>query len=124
MSYKHTDGVGYSDDKKTLIKCPEKATEITILEGVEHIDDNAFEDCTGLTSIVIPDSVTSIGDWAFYGCTGLTSIIIPDSVTSIGFRAFLQCYSLKELLIPKGSKDKFLAMEGLVGLENLLVERD
>ena len=33
-------------------------------------------------------SVTSIGDDAFHDCTGLTSITIPNSVTSIGEYAF------------------------------------
>ena len=91
MSYIHTDGVEYSDDKKTLIYCPRKATEITILDGVESIGDDAFSGCSDLTSIVIPESVTSIGDYAFSGCTGLTSIVIPESVTSIGNNAFYEC---------------------------------
>ena len=33
-------------------------------------------------------TVTSIGDQAFYNCTSLTSVTIPDRVTSIGVRAF------------------------------------
>ena len=76
MSYIHTDGVEYSDDKKTLVRGPKEATEITILDSVTSIRNSAFWDCSGLTSIVIPDSVTSIGEDAFEGCSGLTSISV------------------------------------------------
>ena len=70
-----------------------------IPEGTTVIVDNAFRDCTELTSVVIPDSVTRIGDYAFDHCSGLTSIIIPDSVTEIGTCAFDCCSSLKSLVI-------------------------
>ena len=68
--------------------------------AVVTIGDNAFYDCTGLTSIYIPDSVTTIGSYVFYSCTGLTSIIIPDSVTVIGDYSFYNCTSLTSIIIP------------------------
>ena len=55
-----------------------------IPDDVASIGDNAFLNCTGLTSVSIPISVTSIQAGAFEGCTGLTSITIPNSVTSLG----------------------------------------
>ena len=70
-----------------------------INENTKIIGDEAFSNCTSLTSIDIPDSVTSIGNGAFSG-TSLTSINIPDGVTSIGYRAFSDCYSLKSITIP------------------------
>ncbi len=99
MSYIHTDGVEYSDDKKTLVSCPEEATEITILDSVTSIGEFAFSGCSGLPSIVIPDGVTSIGKDAFWDCSGLTSIVIPDSVTSIGVYAFSGCSGITSISV-------------------------
>ena len=67
---------------------------------VTKIGDNAFIDCTELTSVTIPDGVTSIDEAAFLGCTSLTSVTIPDSVTSIKSKAFFNCTSLKSVTIP------------------------
>ena len=73
---------------------------ITFNGDVTNIGDNAFQNCSGLTSIDIPNSVTSIGSGTFYGCSGLTSIDIPNSVTSIGSYAFSDCSGLTSITIP------------------------
>ena len=67
------------------------------------IGDDAFWDCSGLTSITIPNSVTSIGGQAFCDCSGLKSINIPDSVTEIDSYAFLGCGGLESITV--GSKN-------------------
>ena len=67
--------------------------------SVTSIGDDAFEDCSGLTSVTIPNSVTSIGSSAFKGCSGLTSITIPNSVTSIENSAFYGCSGLTSVTI-------------------------
>ena len=67
---------------------------------VTSIGDEAFKECTGLTSISIPSSVTNIGGWAFEGCTGLASINLPVSVTTIGDDAFWCCTGLTSINIP------------------------
>ena len=91
----------YSDNtKKTLEAYIGTATNVTILNSVSSINENAFYDCTDLTSVTIPNSVTSIGDRAFYNCTGLTSITIPNSVTSIKSHAFQNCTGLTSVTIP------------------------
>ena len=67
---------------------------------VTGIADNAFLNCTGLTSVTIPNSVTAIGKQAFSGCWNLTSVTIPNSVTSIGQQAFFDCEGLTSVTIP------------------------
>ena len=100
LNYASIDGVLYSKDKKTLIKCPEgKTGSFIIPNSVTSIEDYAFYDCKGLTSITIPNSVINIGKYAFSGCTGLTSVTIPNSVTSIGDLAFDGCKELTSVTI-------------------------
>ena len=69
-----------------------KLENVTITKG--EIPNNAFINCTNLTTVTLKDSVTSIGGSAFNGCSGLTSITIPDSVTSMGNYAFRGCSKL------------------------------
>ena len=79
----------------TLIRYNGNDSDVTIPDGVTKIEDEAFWECTGLTSIKIPNSVTTIGSSAFVCCIGLTSVTIPDSVTSIGDCAFISKSPLK-----------------------------
>ena len=75
-------------------------TSVTIPNSVTSINSAAFQNCTGLTSVTIGNSVTTIGSAVFYGCTGLTSITIPDSVTTMGTNAFRNCSGLTSITIP------------------------
>jgi hypothetical protein len=54
-----------------------------VIDGspVVEIGDEAFVDCSNLSSLSIPISVTSIGSWAFSGCSGLSSLSIPNGGT-------------------------------------------
>ena len=122
----HPDGLVYAGLFAYKYKgtMPE-GTSITIQQGTLGIADNAFEDCSGLTSVIIPNSVTFIGSRAFEGCLGLTSVIIPDSITSIGESSFTRCSGLTSLTI--GSSVTSIgsnAFLGCSGLNNIEVSSD
>ena len=90
---------------------------------VKGIDDNAFNNCTKLTSVTIPNSVESIGSKAFNNCTKLTSVTIPNSVGSIGSKAFYNCTSLGSLTIPKSvtsiGTDAFKDVNNVVNMSKI-----
>ena len=118
MAYIDKFGVEYSDDKKTLVRCPKDFEgEYSIPNSVTCIGTAAFSGCTGLTSVTIPNSVTSIDFGAFCGCSSLTSVTIPNSVTSIGWEAFFGCSSLTSIDIPNSvtniGKDAFCGCSSL-----------
>ena len=48
----------------------------------DKIGDNAFCDCSGLTSLTLPSGVTEIGNAAFEGCSGLASLTLPSGVVT------------------------------------------
>ena len=72
---------------------------ITIPQSVKIIDDNAFTNCSGLSTINIPTSgLTKIGECAFYYCYSLEKIELPESLKSIGIYAFDGCTGLTEII--------------------------
>ncbi len=71
---------------------------------VVSIANEAFKNCTALTSVTIPSSITSIGNQAFYNCRALTSITIPQGVASLGTYAFGRCTELTSVSIPSSVK--------------------
>ena len=127
MAYFDKYGVEFSDDRKTLVRCPKDMQgEYVIPNGVTSIGDSAFAHCYGMTSIMIPNSVFTIGSWAFRGCSGLTSVEIPFSIRRIKEFCFYLCKNLKHITIY--SKEEFCIEEigdgifrGCQNLESIVV---
>ena len=69
----------------------------SISYNVTAIGENAFRECSGLTTVTIPNSVKTLGDQAFYHCSNLHSVTIGSGVTSIGRSAFIECCNLSEI---------------------------
>lgn len=66
-------------------------------QGLLSIENDAFYNCSALTSIKIPTTCSSIGDFAFYGCINLTKVDRENILQiSIGQSAFENCYKLND----------------------------
>lgn len=88
INFSDYNGILYNKNKTTLIKCPRKNENPSILDGTTKIEDVALAS-TKIKNIVIPDSVKYIGGGAFYG-THLNSITIPNSVNYIDTEYMLE----------------------------------
>lgn len=78
-----------------------KLSSISIPSSVDWIGEQAFENCTNLTSISIPDTVINgIGQWAFGGCSNLSSVRLPSNIKVIEWSTFKYCSKLKTITIP------------------------
>lgn len=76
--------------------------KVVINRGVNSIGEDAFSDCSNLTSVTIPNTVAVIGGAAFSDCDSLTSITIPSNVNTIGGSAFSGCDKLSKVTISNG----------------------
>ena len=98
-SFKIHDNIIYSYDHSYLFFALEKdtLTNVTILDGVQVIENDAFMNCNQLTSITLPDSVVKIGTYAFWECTSLACITLGEGVQFIDQNAFGNCNRLYEI---------------------------
>lgn len=104
VTYDNSGGTG------RVVSCSTDATGDLTIESsvtiggttyaVTKIANNAFKNCSSLSSIVLPDGIISIGWVAFFGCSSLTSINLPNSITSIAFEAFSGCSALTSMVLP------------------------
>lgn len=91
--YTVCDGMLFSKDSKTLIRCPScyEWKKPVLPEGTEEISEYAFYNCRNIEEITVPDSVRIIEKHAFSGCRNLRKATIGRNVSEIGEGAFLSC---------------------------------
>lgn len=79
-----------------------KLTSISGIDCVTAVGNNAFQNCTSLTSFFRRDhKIQTIGEYAFQNCTSLKEVVITDDTTSIGVGAFSGCPSLSSIVVTK-----------------------
>lgn len=72
---------------------------VTIEDGIETIEKEAFWDSDGINKLVLPSTLKVIGDRAFTYAY-ITSLVLPEGLDSIGNSAFSSCYRIKKLELP------------------------
>ena len=78
---------------------------VFIQEGLESINDGAFERCEDLFHIRFPNSLRHIGAYCFLGCRSLESITIPYNVKVIEAQCFEQCNMLSNVTLHDDIKE-------------------
>ncbi len=65
---------------------------------ITYINDDAFRNCSSLSTVVLPEDLKTIGDYAFFKCSSLSSVDLQDceKLSSIGVSAFYGCSSLNK----------------------------
>ncbi len=127
LDYTLYDGCKYigTEDNPYMLLIGLNSTNSTaayIHSSCKCISNNAFENCSMLTTVEIPNSVMRIGENAFYGCTRLTSITIPESVTYIGDQAFAYCKNLLSINIPDGITNlQYAVFDGCGSLSSITI---
>ncbi|MEI3220124.1 MAG: leucine-rich repeat domain-containing protein [Lachnoclostridium sp.] len=92
---------------------------MTLPDSVVTIQDQAFAECSQLTSLDLGDGVQFIGANAFWGA-GITSLALPDSLATLEDFAFAYCESLTSIEWP--DNEDFTTVTGFGGCTALPVE--
>ena len=97
----------YSKDKTVIVQVLAGVSgAFEIPSTVTNIEDDAFYECSGLTSVSIPNSVTSIGDDAFGFCTSLESITC-EAATPPACDGDITNRTGTKIYVPAGSVDAY-----------------
>lgn len=84
-----SDGILYSKDKRSVIRCPEGCANdlISILDTVETIEPWCFSRCLNLVDIILPKHLKKVGAYAFNDCRNIISLTLGDEVTDFDISA-------------------------------------
>lgn len=109
--YTAVEGILYTADRETLVRCPEglPLDEVEVTDGVHHIYTGAFYNYSKLRQVVLPSTIESVSNKAFIGCP-LQSIMIRAKRAPAMENAFdASVVSNATLYIPRGSRESYLS---------------
>lgn len=121
---------GYSE-KPEIVVIPSQVTvdsvptasgssfDLDVVFTITEIGENAFRDCTDITSITLPETITNISASAFEGCPILWEVKLPSSLKSIDEYAFSWCGGLHDIELPTGIT--YIAEDAFYGSDNVNV---
>ena len=119
--YTSIDGIVYTADKKTLIRCPVgKSGKVVIPDGVTTSGRHAFRACK-ISEVVIPDSVTEIGISAFTE-SHIQDFTLGKGMTYIGKYMFSTCKNIKHIHIPSHIKEIMSSAFSACNAEDIVLD--
>lgn len=119
--YTSIDGIVYTADKKTLIRCPVgKSGKVVIPDGVTTIGRHAFRSCK-ISEVVIPDSVTEIGISAFTE-SHIQDFTLGKGMTYIEKYMFSTCKNIKHIHIPSHIKEIMSSAFSACNAEDIVLD--
>lgn len=95
----------------------EGVTAFHFLDGALTIGNGAFAGCVSLESIDLPNTVFSMGNGVFKGCESLTSVTLPRDLRTLGDDSFRNCTALETVVLPEGLTR--IGAYAFAGCENL-----
>lgn len=95
LTYNSYDGVVFNNDYTRLHFYPhgKKWTTYTVYGDIKTIGAWGFSNSC-LRRVILCEGVQTIEDFAFNACPDLTKVEVPESVTSIGQDVFAECENL------------------------------
>lgn len=83
-AFSSVDGILYSRDGKALYACPCARTgRLAVPEGVERIQEGAFNGCAALTSVTLPSTAHAFTCLDFVQCSSLTELVILSEIPPV-----------------------------------------
>ena len=114
-NYSVVDGVLYSKDKKTLLRCPAKnAFTNGFPSTVDSLAQNAFAYCTMLDSITLPNTIKTLTEYSFM-MSSIRKITIPASVTTVGYTCLNGCNKLEDINFEAVGNIRVIAWDAFLG---------
>jgi len=119
--YTSVDGILYTKDGKTLVKCPPKkdVRNFTVPDAVEAIAYEAFCE-TNTETVSFGKNLKTIGPSAFQRTALKGKLILPGTIETIGFHAFYWSENVIETVLEEGVKRiDYGAFNGCSSLERI-----
>ena len=102
-SYRHIEGILYTRDTKTLVRCGQNYSNdvIKIPDTVENISPWAFFQCLSIVDIVLPSNLKTVGKYAFKDCVQIQSLTLGNNILSFDISAIDGWSSRQSILTGK-----------------------
>ncbi|EJK45474.1 hypothetical protein THAOC_35908 [Thalassiosira oceanica] len=81
----------------------DKLIELQLNEGLQVIEEFAFEGCESLQNVAVPATLIELGRRAFARCSDLIELQLKEGVQVIGADAFHNCRALKNVTLPSSA---------------------